>query len=579
MKKLYSFVMLMVLATSFSLSAVAQHYVKIVNTTITTGENKLEAGSIIAEEVDSAKVCYVHIIRQSSTKSLHKNGVVDGAKFLITEFNADPLQLAFLDEGGETRRDCFKEGEILVKVGDDYVKYSDIKFLNALDVNNRKDEILQEIKGAYTYDPKAKCVDLTACTYSYVIKGNKYTTGNKEYNIEPDTQITFITSDQEVPDIVLLAKDFKTVQKSESWGAGITQWLKENWIIALCSFIGLCVIACIVYWILKRKKSNPKGVKETAAPKASQVVDEGLHQKLNDVLAGIEATQTSVRNQATTLESIRLLVTNTEEKKLLAQKSQELDDEKKKSAAAMAQSNAALAEVASLKEEVARLQAASQIEGTVQLTEYSSFVSFAKMILCECVDAEKLCINYWGTLDSKDQQRLNGFLSKYQIAKCQIDLAKWNGIIATLDLKGYVKNDDYITYMTPLSDKDRLAFLMKRFFEDIVRPYVGATVLFLEQIRTANNIGVSVACNGNIDGFINSICTKCHEQGVLIDYRKLYEKVTEYDTLEIDENIPAAIKEVVANIEAEDILLYVDKYAVNLKSGEMAEKTRCYIKI
>ena len=124
-----------------------------------------------------------------------------------------------------------------------------------------------------------------------------------------------------------------------------------------------------------------------------------------------------------------------------------------------------------------------------------------------------------------------------------------------------------------------MVFLNKRFFEDILRPYVGAIILFLEQIRTANKIGVSTVCNENIEGFINSICTRCREQGVLVDYRKLYENVSEYDSLEIDENIPDTIKKVITNVEKEDILLYVDKYAVNLKSGEIAEKTRCYIKI
>ena len=151
--------------------------------------------------------------------------------------------------------------------------------------------------------------------------------------------------------------------------------------------------------------------------------------------------------------------------------------------------------------------------------------------------------------------------------------------MATLDLKGYIKNDEYITYLTPLSDKEKLQFLNKRFFEEVLRPYVGATILFLEQIRTAPKLGVSTPCNENIEGYINSICTKCIEQGVLIDYRKLYETVSEYDSLEIEDNIPNAIRDIIANIDAEDTLLYVDKYAVNLKSGEMPEKTRCFIKI
>ena len=43
--------------------------------------------------------------------------------------------------------------------------------------------------------------------------------------------------------------------------------------------------------------------------------------------------------------------------------------------------------------------------------------------------------------------------------------------------------------------------------------------------------------------------------------------------------LPILLKKVIAKVEEEDTLLYVDKYAVNLKSGEIAEKTRCYIKI
>lgn len=336
----------------------------------------------------------------------------------------------------------------------------------------------------------------------------------------------------------------------------------------------------------KIREQHVKQEKETVNPNIvesnetiSPVVDEKLHQKLADVLSRIETTQSTVSKQTATLESIKSLVSNTEDKKQLAQKNQELEAEKKKSANAIAQKNAALSEIEKLKGNIAQLQANSQIGGVLQVAECSAFVSFAQKVIGECAKAENIAIKYWSSLNSKDQQVLNGFLSKFHMTKCNIDLAKWNGIIATLDLKGYIKNNEYITYLTPLSDKDRMVFLNKRFFEDILRPYVGAIILFLEQIRTANKIGVSAVCNENIEGFINSICTRCHEQGVLVDYRKLYEKVTEYESLEIDENIPDTIKEVIAKVEKEDTLLYVDKYAVNLKSGEMTEKTRCYIKI
>lgn len=609
----------MMLTTSFSKASVAQHYVKIVNNTISTSGIHYESGYILPNELDSAKVCYIHILKDNGNKNNINKGIKPGAKFLIQEFSTNVKEIKFYDNTKDhLRYDCFREAEILIKVGDDFVKYVDATFVESAEINKNRQIILDEIKSSCSYDQDKKIFDFTKCPYSCIIDDKKYKS-DKQYMVEPNTQITFLTTDHGIPNIILSAKDVTMINEPINGVAkkgDIVMWLKENWIIILCVLFVIVIIVFLAYKELKpsntrekdfeddsingagatkqkcqdkrgkMRESHDKVTKETSNTNLvaihevpTSVVDEKLHQELSDILASIETTQNAVSKQAAILESIRMLVSNTEDKKQLVQKIQELELEKKKSASAIAQRDMAMSDIEKLKKDIAQLKASSQIEGAVQVTEYSTFVSFAKKIVGECVEAENIGIKYWSILDNNDQQILNGFLSKFQIAKCSIDLAKWNGIIATLDLKGYVKNDEYVTYLTPLSDKDRMAFLMKRFFEDILRPYIGSTILFLEQIRTATKIGVSVACNENIEGFINSICTKCYEQGVLIDYRRLYEKVTEYDTLEIDENIPDAIKNVIGKIEGEDILLYVDKYAVNLKSGEIAEKTRCYIKI
>lgn len=613
----------MMLTTSFSITAAAQHYVKIVNNTTSINGTQYKSGDILPVEVDSAEACYIHIITQSGNEDTRRNGVINGAKFKITDNTGTPSTVKFYDNKNELRWNCFRKGEILVKVDEDYLIFTDVNFLNSSDVNHSRDKILNEIKATCKYDAEKKCLDFTQCQYSYVLNNRTYT-GDKQY-MEPNTHIAFLTTSQNIPNILLQATDLTVIKEPSQdfdQDGGIVLWIKENWIIALCVLLlTIAILAFLAYKILYNKHSkkskgdfddnvvenNPtmkkkhieqankrvktrephgKVAKETAnqnivdsVETTLPVVDEKLHQKLADVLARIETTQNAVSKQTATLDSIKLLVSNTEDKKQLAQKIQELEAEKKKSANAIAQRDAALSDIEKLKGNIAQLQAGSQIEGALQVAECSAFVSFAKKIISECVEAENIAIRYWSSLNSKDQQVLNGFLSKFHMTKCCVDLAKWNGIIATLDLKGYIKNDEYITYLTSLSDKDRIIFLNKRFFEDILRPYVGAVILFLEQIRTANKIGVSAVCNDNIDGFINSICTRCHEQGVFIDYRKLYEKVTEYDSLEIDENVPEIIKKVIAKVEEEDTLLYVDKYAVNLKSGELAEKTRCYIKI
>lgn len=609
----------MMLTTSFSMTAVAQHYVKIVKKTTSINGVQYKSGDILPVEVDSTKACYIRITKQSTKVNNQRHGVIDGAKFKITENTGDPLTVKFYDNNNELRSGCYQKGDILVKVEEDYLMFPDVNFLNSSEVNRSREMILKEIKATCTFDSEKKCLDFTDCQYNYVFKNRTYI-GDKQY-MEPNTQITFLTSSHNIPNIILQATDL-TVVKEPSKEGGIVMWIKENWIIIFCALLVICILAFLAYKILNKKhtqksegnsdfddvvetdqtmkkkyqekdskrvkirEQHVKVAKETANQNivnsketTLSVVDEKLHQRLADVLARIEATQNAVSKQTATLDSIKLLVSNTEDKKQLAQKIQELETEKKKSANAIAQLDAALSESEKLKRDIAQLQAGSQIEGVLQVVEYSTFVSFAKKVVSECAEAENIAIKYWSSLNSKDQQLLNGFLSKFHMTKCSIDLAKWNGIIATLDLKGYIKNDEYITYLTPLSDKDRMVFLYKRFFEDILRPYVGAIILFLEQIRTANKIGVSAVCNENIEGFINSICTRCHDQGVFVDYRKLYEKVTEYDSLEIDENIPDIIKKVIAKVEEEDILLYVDKYAVNLKSGEMVEKTRCYVKI
>lgn len=612
----------MMFATSFSMTATAQHYVRVNNDTKSTNGRILYANSILPTEIaDTTSVMYIHIIKVKNGRNT--GGVENGRKFLITKFSPTLGGIHFNDDTNRDRYDCFSEGEVLVSINEDFVPYKDIKFVSSTSVVLDNTEVFNTIKSQCVYDENSRKLDLTKCQFDYIYNGVRLR-GDTQYNVAPDSKIEFLTGTRNIPNIVLEAKTFVLPKAAddEQGEKVVNNWLYKYWKEILFSVLIILLLILAAVWFLKRRvkvgdndsdfdddsfkkdvinkekhpekrdkrskkyeshgkvtKENPNNNPAVTQEVSASVVDEKLHQKLADVLARIETTQNAVSKQTATLESIKLLVSNTEDKKQLAQKIQELEAEKKKSANAIAQRDAALSDIEKLKGNIAQLQAGSQIEGALQVAECSAFVSFAKKIISECVEAENIAIRYWSSLNSKDQQVLNGFLSKFHMTKCCVDLAKWNGIIATLDLKGYIKNDEYITYLTSLSDKDRIIFLNKRFFEDILRPYVGAVILFLEQIRTANKIGVSAVCNDNIDGFINSICTRCHEQGVFIDYRKLYEKVTEYDSLEIDENVPEIIKKVIAKVEEEDTLLYVDKYAVNLKSGEMAEKTRCYIKI
>lgn len=617
MKRFYSFIALMVLVASFSMTATAQHYVKVVKDTKSINEHhEYSQGTVLPIEIDSAQSCCIKIVQKADPqftkkgKDLHRGGVVDNRIFDITKFDADIEKVEFTDDNNETRSQCFKQAQILVQVGEDYLAYSDIDFLDAIDVKKAIGEVKKEILEACTYQHGTQELDFSKCAYQYKYK--TYTGKEpKQYAVSPDAVITFLTNEKDIPNIELKAKDFKEPKQTKKpegnlWTKFVNVF-KERWmlwtIIVAVVVIGIGAITLLS--VLKKRKSSDDGMernqknhkqhhKEKAQCKEQKSYDvcspinnpinDKLLQKVDIVSTQVTTNQTKLERLETTLKEIKQLVSNTDEKKLLDQKNKELEAEKKKLSDAIAEKKALVAEkdaanqrIGELQAEIKSLKAGSSIEGAVQINGYSAFVTFAQKIMQECMKVEGIVVKYLNSLKEKDSQILVPFILKFQAAKDNEKLARWNGIIATLDLKGYVKDEEYVSYLAKESDK--VGFLEKRFFQDILRPYVGAVILLLEQIRTAPQIKVSMACNDNIEGYINSICTKCAERGVTIDYKKLYEKVTDFESLEIEDNVPNSIKKYLSHIEEEELLLYVDRYAVNLKTGELAEKTRCFIKI
>lgn len=598
----------------FSITATAQHYVKVVNNTQSTRGEHYKKGFIFTMEIDSAKAYYIYIEEQSTDETTRKGGVVNGAIFKITQYNTDIKKVHFNDDRPKDRYDAFSKAKIVIKINDSiYVPYDNIDFLDASIVKRKHDSIKTIIKEKCVYDDIKKVLDCTLSPYEYLRKGKKYNS-EKIIDVQNNEQITFIIETEDIPDITFYARELVNAKpKDVKSKSNVGNWFKENWLVILIGVVTILFVILLIIVIIKhpnlqksqKSKKEPKrqekekiesirSTKDPASTKSENptdvvtqtVVDEKLYQKskkIEEIVIAtdrkaeqIESKTKSIRDaleeQKKMLSDIKALVSNSDEKKQLLEKTRALEK-------ATQELSNAKTEITGLEEQVNDLKKKTDLKGVVQILDCAKFVSFAKNIIDECVNAECQIYQYWNTLTDVDQQKINYFLGKMQLAKTQVNFARWNGLIATLEIDGYVKNGDYIKYLTNLSNKDKLAFLEKRFFEDILRPYVGNVVLFMEQIRTIQKLGVKEVFKGNLEGVINSICTKCFEQGVTIDYRKLYEKVTDYDSLEIEESVPKAIQKAISNIEEEDILLYVDKYAVNLKSGEFIEKTRCVVKI
>lgn len=129
MKKTLSISIFLLIATIFPNIALSQHYVKIIKDTESLkNKEKYKSGKILPTQIDSAKSCYIHIIKV--IQQYARNGVQDGSIFLITKWHDNPLKVHFNDNAKEDRCNCYTEGEILVKVGEDFFKKDAIEFIS-----------------------------------------------------------------------------------------------------------------------------------------------------------------------------------------------------------------------------------------------------------------------------------------------------------------------------------------------------------------------------------------------------------------------------------------------------------------
>ena len=152
----------MILTTSFSMTATAQHYVRVNSDTKSTNGRILYANSILSTKIaDTTSVMYIHIIRVKS--GLNTGGVENGRKFLITKYSPTLGRIHFNDDLNNDRCDCFSEGEVLVRINEDFVPYKDIKFISSTSVVLDNTEVFNTIKSQCVYDENSRKLDLTKC--------------------------------------------------------------------------------------------------------------------------------------------------------------------------------------------------------------------------------------------------------------------------------------------------------------------------------------------------------------------------------------------------------------------------------
>lgn len=235
------------------------------------------------------------------------------------------------------------------------------------------------------------------------------------------------------------------------------------------------------------------------------------------------------------------------------------------------------AEIESLLSEIENIKKTTSIVGAEKINGYEHFLSFSKHILESCTKAEQLCYNFKRNISAENQLKFEGYFCEFLLSRPTDQILSWNGVFSTLDLNGYAKIPQFSLYIKNKTDKEKVDFLNKQFFEDVVRPYVSCILVLLEQLRTTEAFGIANPLKQQFENAINEILTLCKGEEISVDFHKLFEPINSYDTVEIADNlIPLSVEKNI-NTEQHDVLLFVKKYAVNSKASDSKEKTVCFI--
>lgn len=226
------------------------------------------------------------------------------------------------------------------------------------------------------------------------------------------------------------------------------------------------------------------------------------------------------------------------------------------------------------------------IKNGVKVEGCDSFVGFTDNFLSTCQNAEKDIYFRLKKMSVDEKVKAEPILSEYYQARPTSMIEKWNRILATLKMCGYVSD----AFVEVKNSEEREKYMQECFFKELVRPYVSALLICLERFRTGEYINLKLD-----DSFVRTssdnieeIIQVCRINEIEVIYRRLFEELNlvgeQYKSYEIIYQKPddkclnlltakGALKK--------NLLLSVSEYAVNsitTKRGySRLEKTKCTV--
>lgn len=613
MKKIL-FISLLIINSAFCASA--EDYYVFFNVGYKSGETKFYNQSCIP---CIPKVKITNVTPAAKNAKINIAGGIDtNAMFPITEFCTDYSKIHFTDNANRDRFNVDGIGfDIIINAYNETFRFNPriMSIIPSSSVNSG-DDYRQSIINNVVYIPKKgiiKYFSFPDIVSIYQISNDGKAdlikiNGNSIPVSQNSKGFHFVasTKDNYIEDFDIELRDF--VEMDVSW------WdMHKDQIYGWSIIVAICILLALVAFILCKqflKKEKPNREHSSVTPNSEKWNNDGsgftepdekdsvaspnvneryaygelsqkvaaLEKSFNDYYNDIKQDSQMIMEKIINVES---LVSNTDDKQKIldlteANKQLEKDKEELKEAndGTIKQKDA---EIKSLHSEIENIKKTTSIVGAEKINGYEHFLSFSKHILESCTKAEQLCYNFKRNISAENQLKFEGYFCEFLLSRPTDQILSWNGVFSTLDLNGYAKIPQFSLYIKNMTDKEKVDFLNKQFFEDVVRPYVSSILVLLEQLRTSEAFGIENPIKQQFENAINEILTLCKGEEISVDFHKLFEPLNSYETVEIADNlIPLSVEKNI-NIEQHDVLLFVKKYAVNSKVSDSKEKTICFI--
>jgi len=585
---------------------------------------KLFTGSTLQQVTDTL---FIKVTEATNTDNNKKGKVVKDAIFPVLTKGNDKKNTHFRDAAGKERHDAGIDFYYVHRIlyGSDtlIIDHDNLKVVE--NVSHSVEDVKSDIRNKSIH----KNGGVLFVKSSNQIKG--IVLDDKDFKKSTDGSVTVpdyrsqsvrVIMAEDIPDVCLTSNEFALEQsrpEEKTLLDILADFFIDYWLHML---IGLFLVAlAVVGYIyiksgdeskdgeedidIQENHGNEKKKKEGKSKKDSHVSSTDLSngkeassdlsindiqletKKVEDLLKNVESSLKTVivtevakiNNKNEDSKKIAKLEENnktlTREKEELTKKNKEEEEATKK---AQKEAETWESKCSELEKDLARAKVVP--EDVIALSKYGAFVSFAQNLLSLCEKAEKDVLSFIRSLDDKDRSKLTFFLSEYTLRMPMAARSMWSAVIEGLNVSGYIKNPELVKYLKNQNEAERLKFIQKHFYDDVLISYLSSLVVLLESVRTCDKLNVTTKPSFDCSKVIREIVSLCKQNNITIAYLPLFEnlKDEDYDSIEISESLPNAISDQLGN-QLQGQPLFVSQYAINSDISEKTQKTKCVVKM